>query len=221
MIHTIKTATVIGATGLVGGHLVRRLSDSPQFEQVVAVTRRAVDFGLDTVVNRVVDFNDLDSYRNVFTGDVLFSCLGTTLKQAGSIEAQRLVDFDYQWQIAQLAANNGVKHYLLVSSAGANAESNNAYLKMKGELEDAVSTLPFERISILQPSLLLGERAGFRLGEKVGSWVLPVLCKLPFLKKYRPIKGDEVAQKMVTLSLSPSQGKAIHRMDEIFSKTKE
>ncbi len=212
----MKTATVIGATGLVGGHLVRRLNDSSQFEQVMAVTRRVVDFGIEKVINQVVDFNDLDSHSDAFTGDVLCSCLGTTAKQAGSIEAQRLVDFDYQWQIAQMAANNGVKHYLLVSSAGANAESNNAYLKMKGELEDAVSTLPFERISILQPSLLLGERPGFRLGEKVGSWVLPALCKLPFLKKYRPIKGEEVAQKIVALSSSPGQSKSVYRLDEVF-----
>lgn len=217
----MKTAVVIGATGLVGGHLVRRLGESAAIEQVVAVTRRPVSYESTHVINQVVDFNDLEQHRNVFKGDVLFSCLGTTLKQAGSIEAQRVVDFDYQHQIAQLAAENGVNHYLLVSSAGADAKSKSPYLKMKGELEDAISNLPFERISILQPSLLLGERASFRLGEKVGSWVMPVLCKLPLLKKYRPISGDEVAKKMVVLGSSGNQMNPIsrYRLDEIFSST--
>lgn len=217
----MKTAVVIGATGLVGGYLIRRLSESAAFEQVVAVTRSPVSYESTRVLNQVVDFDDLEQHRDVFKGDVLFSCLGTTLKQAGSIEAQRVVDFDYQHQIAQLAAANGVKHYLLVSSAGADAKSKSPYLKMKGELEDAVSKMHFERISILQPSLLLGERPGFRLGETLGSWLMPALCKLPLLKKYRPIKGDEVAKKMVILGSSneATSRNSTYRLDDIFVST--
>ena len=216
----MKTAVVIGATGLVGGKLIERLVNEGGIEQVTAVTRRPVNYQSSKVVNEVVDFNALENHKATFQGDVLFSCLGTTAKQAGSIAAQRVVDYDYQYQIAKMAANNGIKHYVLVSSAGADAQSKSPYLKMKGELEDAVSLLSFERISIMQPSLLLGEREGFRLGETLGSWVLPALCKLPFLKKYRPISGDEVAKKMVFVSLSAEDKipfKEVFVLDEVFN----
>ena len=146
----------------------------------------------------------------------MFSCLGTTKKQAGSIEAQRVVDYDYQWQAAQLAAANGVKHYLLVSSSGANSGSKSAYMKMKGELESAVVQLGFERVSIFQPSLLVGEREDIRIGEKIGSSLLPALCKLPGLSKYRPIKGAQVAAKMVRVSNTDGAGVSRYVLDEIF-----
>ncbi len=213
-----KTAIVIGATGLVGKALVDQLVAADHIERVVVIARRAVSHPSDKVVCHAVDFDKLDHYADQFQGDMLFSCLGTTRKQAGSVEAQRIVDFDYQYQAAQLAAEQGVSHYLLVSSSGANASSNNAYLKMKGELEDKVELLPFPSISILQPSLLLGERDHIRLGEVFGSWVLPMLCKLPPLKQYRPIWGREVAAKMVQLSLSTASGIERLSLDQVFPR---
>ncbi|MCX7552249.1 NAD-dependent epimerase/dehydratase family protein [Marinicella sp. S1101] len=212
----MKKAIVLGATGLVGSKLIEHLAKEPTIEKVVAVTRRPVAYESEKIINAVVDFDGLEKHRDLFNGDVLFSCLGTTLKQAGSIAAQRVVDFDYQYIVAKMAADNQVNHYLLVSSSGANANSKSPYLKMKGELEDAISSLPFKRISILQPSLLIGERESFRLAETVGSWVLPVVCKLPGLKKYRPISGDQVAEKMVTLGLSAGQSREVYRLDEVF-----
>lgn len=213
----INKAVVIGATGLVGSQLVDRLANEKDIETVVAVTRRPVEYKSEKVMNAVINFDALEKHREIFSGDVLFSCLGTTLKQAGSIEAQRQIDFEYQYEIAKIAAENKVNHYMLVSSSGANANSKSPYLKMKGELEQAVSALPFERISILQPSLLTGERESFRLAETVGNWVFPVLCKLPPLKKYRPISGDQVAKKMLLVSLSAGESKQIYQLDEIFS----
>ena len=212
----MKTVIVLGATGLVGCKLVDRLVKESGVATVVAVTRRPVNYTSKKIVNEVIDFDQLEKHRDIFSGDVLFSCLGTTLKQAGSIEEQRKVDFEYQHEIAKIASENKVNHYILVSSSGANSKSRNSYLKMKGDLEEAVSVLPFKRISILQPSLLIGERESFRLGEALGSWVLPLLCKLPRLKKYRPISGDEVAKKMVSLSLSAGNTKEFYRLDEIF-----
>jgi uncharacterized protein YbjT (DUF2867 family) len=213
----MNTAIVLGATGLVGSKLVERLVKETDIGKVVAVTRRPVKYKSEKIINQVIDFDQLEKHRDIFTGDVLFSCLGTTLKQAGSIEAQRKVDFEYQYEIAKIAAENKVNHYMLVSSSGANEKSKSPYLKMKGELENAVSLLPFDRISILQPSLLIGERESFRLAETVGSWVLPVLCKLPSLKQYRPISADDVAKKMVSLSLSAGNLNEVYRLDEIFS----
>lgn len=166
----MNTAIVLGATGLVGSKLVDRLAKESDVAKVVAVTRRPVNYPSKKIVNEVIDFDQLQKHRDIFSGDVLFSCLGTTLKQAGSIEEQRKVDFEYQYEIAKIASEYKVKHYILVSSSGANSTSRNAYIKMKGDLEEAVLALPFKRISILQPSLLIGERESFRLGESVGSW---------------------------------------------------
>ncbi|GAA6186156.1 NAD(P)H-binding protein [Aliiglaciecola sp. NS0011-25] len=213
----MKTAIVIGATGLVGKNLVDRLAADKRVERVVAVTRRPIEYQSNKIVNQVVNFDELEKYADVFTGDVLFSCLGTTAKQAGSVQEQRKVDFEYQYQAAKISAENGVSHYILVSSSGANGKSISPYLKMKGELEDAVWLLPFKRVSILQPSLLIGERESFRLGETLASWILPPLCMLPFFKRYRPISGDEVAKKMLSISLSSGNAKQIYRLDALFS----
>jgi uncharacterized protein YbjT (DUF2867 family) len=188
-------AIVIGATGLVGRALVDRLADADHIGQVITLTRNPAAHSSPKVHNQVVHFDFLEEYAPALRGDLLFSSLGTTRKQAGSIAAQRKVDVDYQYKAAQLAAEQGVRHYLLVSSNGADIDSYNAYLKMKGELEKKVQTLPFKRISIFRPSLLLGRRADFRLGEKLGSWILPVLCLLPGLRRFRPIHAGQVAAK--------------------------
>lgn len=211
-----KVAIVIGATGLIGRALVNKLADADHIEQVVSVTRRQVEYTNPKVVNEVVKFDTLEEYASVFSGDILFSCLGTTKKQAGSIEAQRIVDLEYQYRAARLAAENGVKHYLLVSSSGAIAKSKNAYLRMKGELEERVKKLDFERISIFQPSLLLGNRPEVRVGEKIGSILMPALCLIPGLGKYRPVRGDEVASKMVRVSNSSGKDLEWYLLDEIF-----
>ena len=212
-----KTAIVIGATGLVGSHLVEELILATHISKVISLTRRPISYSSDKVVNHVVDFAHLTQFASLFKADILFSCLGTTKKAAGSIAAQRKVDFDYQLQAAELALSMGVEHYLLVSSSGANAQSSSAYLKMKGELENAVKKRPFKRISIIQPSLLVGERSNdFRLAEKLGNVVLPILCWLPGLTKYRPITAKQVAIKMCALSAGSASGVEYFKLDELF-----
>ena len=146
----------------------------------------------------------------------MFSCLGTTKKQAGSIAAQRKIDLDYQISAAKLACDNKVAHYLLVSSSGANAQSASQYLKMKGQLDDAIKAMPFKRISIVKRSVLLGERNHFRFGEKIAGALLPFLCKLPMLKRYRPIQGKQVAQKLLQLSIQQKEGIEELVLDEVF-----
>jgi uncharacterized protein YbjT (DUF2867 family) len=214
----MKIAIVLGATGLVGKKLVDRLVKEQGIASVIAITRRPIEYTSPKIVNAVIDFENIEEYVDIFRGDMVFSCLGTTVKQAGSIQNQRKVDFEYQYQAAKISSENKVSHYILVSSNAANAESKSPYLKMKGELEREISALPFKRITILQPSLLKGERESFRLGETIANRLLPMICKLPFLKQYRPISGDEVAKKMVSIGLSSGEGKEIHRLDAIFSE---
>jgi uncharacterized protein YbjT (DUF2867 family) len=209
-------AIVIGATGLVGRMLTEQLAEADHIDEVITLTRRPAEVTWSKVHNYVVNFDRLEDDASSFGADLLFSCLGTTRKQAGSIAAQRKVDLHYQYNAAQLAADHGVRHYLLVSSSGANIGSKNPYLKMKGELEQKVQALPFNRISIFQPSLLLGQRIDFRMGEKLGSYVLPVLCRLPGLRRFRPITGAQLAAKMIRVSRQPGPSLEWFRLDEIF-----
>jgi uncharacterized protein YbjT (DUF2867 family) len=213
-----NTAIVIGATGLIGRALIDQLADADHIGKIITLTRRPAGHSCSKVHNQVVDFDHLEDHASSFKADLLFSCLGTTRKQAGSIAAQRWVDLDYQFKAAQLAADHDVRHYLLVSSSSANSNSNNPYLQMKGELEKRVQSLPFNRISIFQPSLLLGQRVEFRMGEKLGSWILPMLCTIPGLRRFRPITGEQVAAKMIQVSRQPGPSLEWFRLDEIFSK---
>jgi len=213
-----KIAIVIGATGLIGKALVDHLANASHICKIITLTRRTTKHSSSKVFNQVVDFEHLENYAELFNADFLFSCLGTTLKQAGSLSAQRKVDIDYQFNAAQIAATNGVDHYLLVSSSGANEQSNSQYLKMKGILEQRIKSLSFKRISIFQPSLLLGQRADFRLSEKIGSWVMPVVCVIPGVRRFRPITGEQVAAKMVLVSQQFGRSVEWFRLDEIFIK---
>ena len=211
-----KTAIVIGATGLVGAQVVEQLVLADHIDRVITISRRPDKHLSNKVVNQVVEFENLTNHAALFKGDILFSCLGTTAKSAGSISAQRVVDLDYQLQAAQLASAQGVSHYLLVSSSGANKNSASPYLKMKGQLEDQISTLDFKHISIFQPSLLLGHRDQTRTAESVGAVVLPWLCKLPGLYRYRPITGQQVAKKMVAVSAAPVAKFETFTLDQVF-----
>lgn len=195
-----KTAIVIGATGLVGAELVRQLSRAAHVGRVVALTRRALADLPPKVENHLVDFDRLDDYADLFRGDLFFSALGTTRAQAGSLAAQRRVDVDYQIAAARIAAGQGVGHCLLVSAAGANARALVPYSRMKGEVEAADSAMPFARVSIFQPSVLIGPRDHSRPGEHWSGRLLGALTWVPVLGRYRPITGAEVAAKMIRVS---------------------
>ncbi|KZN49728.1 NAD(P)H-binding protein [Pseudoalteromonas luteoviolacea] len=212
----MKTAIVLGATGLIGKNLVQQLAEHPSMSHVTAVTRRPVDYQSPKITNQVVDFDNLSQFAHIFRGDILFSCLGTTKKQAGTIAKQRTVDLDYQLQVAQLAAQNQIKHYFLVSSSGANANSLSPYLQMKGELEQHVKQLHFDTVNIFQPSLLIGQRSDTRIAETLGNYLLPTLCKLPWLKKYRPISGQQVAKKMVSVAMAEHKKTQTYALDVLF-----
>ncbi|MDE3272523.1 NAD-dependent epimerase/dehydratase family protein [Pseudoalteromonas sp. G4] len=212
-----KKAIVIGATGLVGNELVKLLCKTNDISEVVVIARRELVFNHAKLKCHIVDFEKLAEHSHLFKGDVLFSCLGTTKKKAKTIEAQRRVDLNYQYLIAEMAANNNIQDYLLVSSSGANSNSRSPYLKMKGELEEKVKALCFKRISILQPSLLLGKRQEFRIIETLASVILPTLCKLPWLKRYRPISGQQVAHKLLDVYQNQTEHQAIYTLDELFN----
>jgi len=213
-----KTAIVIGATGLVGSHVIKELLNDDFYSLVKVFTRRSLGYSNPKLKEYTCDFDQLDQIKNEITGDVLFSAMGTTLKQAGSKEQQYKVDYTYQYEFAKMAAQNGVKQYVLVSSMSANAHSKGFYLRIKGELEEAIQKLSFEKICILQPSGLMGKRPTKRKREELGIAVINSLVKfIPGLRKYRGIEGVIVAKAMINLSKQSITDKVmIISLDQIF-----
>lgn len=220
-LNILKTAIVIGATGLVGKALVNELLEHPEYSKVVVLHRRPTGLKHPKLEEHTIDFDHPESYQQWIHGDVLFSTLGTTIKQAGSQKAQYAVDFTYQFDTAEAASRNGVKRYVLVSSTSANASSRIFYARMKGELEEAVETLHFEQRDILRPSVLMGERPENRIGEKIGAVLVNTLQFIPGLKKYRGIKGSEVARAMIAASgLEATNQTRIHELEGVFDLLK-
>lgn len=211
-----RRAIVIGATGVVGRELVEELSRRDEISEIVTFTRREVNFKSAKVINYVINFEEIHNLSDLIYGEYFFSCLGTTKAQAGSIENQRKVDLDYQLEFAKLAQKNGIHHYFLVSSPGADSQSMNAYLKMKGELDEAIKKLDFASISIFKPSLIVGQREDFRLGEKLAIKMSSVLEVIPGLKKYKSITGNQIAKKMVLEAMQVKNGFNQYELDELF-----
>ncbi|MFT3753756.1 MAG: NAD(P)H-binding protein [Paludibacter sp.] len=154
----MKKAIVIGGTGLVGTQLIKQLTEDSNYSEIISLVRRPSGVFHPKLNEQVIDFDQPDSWKALVTGDVLFSTLGTTIAQAKTKAAQYKVDFTYQYNVAQIAAANGVSSYVLISSAGADSKSKVFYTNMKGELEDGVKLLPFKVTSIIRPGQLAGER---------------------------------------------------------------
>lgn len=192
-----KTAVVIGATGLVGSNLVKLLLKDDDYEKVIVFVRRTTNITDPKLEEHIVDFNNREAWRDKVKGDVLFSALATTLRQAGSKETQYEVDYNYQYAIAVTAATNGVKDYVLISAQNANSNSSFFYSRIKGELEDAVTKLPFKDIVIIRPGLLYGPREKYRKRESFAVGLISSFNKLGMAKKWKPIHGKEVAQAML------------------------
>lgn len=191
-------ATVIGATGLIGGYLLELLLKDDHFDSVRVLVRRPFQPDHPKLEKKLVDFTDAESFRLALEGsDLVFCSIGTTQKKVkGDKEAYRKIDYDITVNAARFCKLNGYETFVFVSSVGANSKSNNFYLKLKGEIEDAVRAVGLRHVHIMQPSLLLGDRKESRLGEKIAQWVMPVISFL-IPKKYRPIHARKVAEMMI------------------------
>ncbi len=199
-------AILLGATGAVGRDLVRQLLQDDSFTELYLLVRHIPE-GLSSPKLRiqVLDFEQPDQWPELPEADVLFSSLGTTLRDAGSQAAQYRVDYGYQYEVARRAAARGVPHYILVSAWGAKPKARSFYSRMKGELEEAVQALPFRHISILRPPLLL-RPGSTRGGERLATAVLRGLSALGLLRAFRPMPTAVVARCMHALSTSQHSG---------------
>ena len=211
-----KTVLLVGATGLVGGHILNHLLENETYERVIALSRSALPGAeaFSTLDNRIVDFGRPDEWRDQVAADQTICALGTTIKKAGSREAFRQVDYEYPLMVARAALNAGSSHFLLVSAMGADANSSVFYNRVKGELEAAIFRLGFPRVSIFRPSLLLGDRREFRPGEAVGQ-VLGRWFGFAVPKRYRPVHARTVAAAVVRVAAADAAGNRVLASDAI------
>jgi uncharacterized protein YbjT (DUF2867 family) len=199
----LSTAIVFGASGLVGGNLVKELVNNASYGKVILVVRKPLIATNPKVQEVPLDkFEELD-LTGILPSEVsVFCCLGTTIKKAGSKEEFKKVDYELPLKAAFWAKDSGFKTFIAVSSIGANAQSGNFYLKTKGEMEESIKALAIQRTVFVRPSLLMGTRDEFRLAEEIAKALSGVMNALLYgpLKKYRPIKASKVAKAMVILA---------------------
>ena len=213
----MKTALIIGSTGLIGSELLNLLLDSNDYLKVITFVKRDTGVKHPKLTQHIIDFDKPETYKELVVGDDFFCTIGTTIKKAGSKEAFKKVDFGYSKQFAAYALLNKVEQFLIISSLGANANSGNFYLKTKGQIQDFLKDCNFESIAVLQPSLLLGNRTEFRLGEKVGAFFMKTLSFffVGNLKKYKPIESKTVAKALFKIAQTNNKGFKIYESDAI------
>jgi uncharacterized protein YbjT (DUF2867 family) len=203
-----KIVLFAGASGLVGKYALDALLDAPDIARVFAITRRPLGQEHPRLANRIVRFDDLETQLKGMTCHVAVCCLGTTIRDAGSQEAFRRVDVDYVLSFARAAKAAQAQRFIVVSSAKANAESKNFYLRTKGEMEDALSAVGFASLDILQPGPLLGLRSQMRILELGALLVMPLAN--PFLRGerevYRAISAKTVGAAIVGATRSGRKG---------------
>ena len=204
----MKTALMIGSTGLIGSQLLELLLESKEYEKVITFVKRDSGIQNRKLKQHIIDFDKPETYQNLVIGDDFFCTIGTTIKKAGSQEAFRKVDFEYPKQFATIASQNKVNQFIIVSSLGANVTSSNFYLKTKGEIQNFLKDCNFESVSIFQPSLLLGNRTEFRLGEKIGTFFMKLISFLLIgnLEKYKPIECKTVAKALFKIAQQNKKG---------------
>lgn len=215
-----KTATLIGATGLIGTQLTEELLEDPHYSTVKAIIRRPWDKNHPRLEKKIVDFNDSDSLLVALSNsDVVFCTVGTTQRKVkGDREAYRKVDYDIPVKAARFCKMTGCENFVLVSSVGANSKSNNFYLRLKGEVEDAVKETGLKMVHIMRPSMLLGERKESRPAEKIGKFLMNALAFL-IPSRYKAIDAKEVAKAMVAVSKLNTEGFFVYHYEEMKSLT--
>jgi len=214
-----KTAAILGSTGMIGNYLLDLVLADEYFSTVRVLVRRPVQKKSDRMEVKLVDFNDAESFKLALEGcDTIFSCIGTTQKNVkGNNELYRKIDFDLPLKAARFGKDAGCKKFILVSSVGANSKSSTFYLRLKGELEEAIHQVGLDAVHIMQPSMLLGERTEKRTAEKVIQGTMKFLNPVfgGSLRKYRAIHGKTVATAMLNLAKEDKPGFYKYTYDDI------
>jgi len=212
-----RSALVAGASGLVGSHVLRLLLEDPAYARVTVLARRELPLAHKKLEQRVVSFDHLAQVADFPRVHDVFCCLGTTMKQAGSPDAFRKVDYTYVVELARVAVRHRASQFLVVTAVGADPASRILYSRVKGEAEEALRRLQFESIQIFRPSLVVGARAQGRPAERVAR-LLGLLVAWALagpLSRYRPIKAEALARAMVQVARDAPRGAHVYQSDHI------
>lgn len=212
-------ALIIGATGSTGELLVDALLTDDYYTDVTIFVRRPTGKKHPKLVEQIIDFSNIDAYKDLIVGDVIFSCLGTTLKAAGSKENQLKIDFDIPATFARLARENNVSSFVLLSAYGASSKSNVFYSQIKGKLEDSISELDFGQYIIFRPGLLLREGSD-RFGEKIMAHILKAVNAIGLFRKFKPMPTNLLAKKIAQAPKVLSNGPTVIELNQIFNFAK-
>lgn len=213
-----KVALVLGATGLIGSEVTDGLLRNGSWDEVRVLVRRPLEQNHPKLKQMVIDWEQLQQHEDAFNGvSAVFCCLGTTIKKAGSQSNFERVDLDYPLQAAAIAKKQSVKQFLAVSSMGANPKSRNFYSRTKGRVEEGLVAADFQGLHLFRPSLLLGSRQEFRLGERVAAKLMKAMDFLMVGKaaKYRAIQARTVARAMINIALAGTRGVHIYSNEVI------
>jgi len=208
-------ALIIGATGATGKDLVNILLQDPDYTKVVIFVRRPSGLTHPKLLEILTDFDKLEEVSAHIKGDVHFSCLGTTLKAAGSKDKQRHIDYEIPLKFAEIAKRQGVSSIVLVSVYGASTASKIFYSNIKGKLEEDITGLAFNQYLIFRPGYLLRKNTD-RLGERVMVGVLNALNSLGLFRKFRPLPTSILAEKLTKAPKVLTTGKHVIALDKIF-----
>jgi uncharacterized protein YbjT (DUF2867 family) len=210
-----KSALLLGANGLTGGHLLKLLLDSEDYHTVYIYTRRPIGIQDPKLKEIIIDF---DKYAGTVDADIVFCCLGTTIKVAKTKEAFKKVDLEYPLKFAQLQFNAGSKRFLLISAMGAAEDSLFFYSRVKAEMEKLLGNIGYPKLLIFRPALITGERKEHRSGEKIAAGINEVLNYLLVgpLKKYQSVSAKAIASCMLSYANNPQVfGKVVISSDRI------
>ena len=198
----MKTALVFGSTGLVGGHLLDQLIKNENYNKIKLFVRSEIIINDLKVEIVKTDFNNMQKHKEEMTGDDCYFCIGTTKQNSPDKDEYRRVELDLPKQIAQITKSNSVNSFVFVSSGYADPNSSGDYLKFKGLVEEELKRLSFNKLGIMRPSFLIGDRKEKRVGEKLGIFVFKLLSPLFLgpLKKMKPIQSEKVAKAMIKIS---------------------
>lgn len=210
-------AILLGASGLIGGELLKLLLADPNYSKVKIIVRKKLPVSNEKLEQIIADFTTIEAHKEKLKADVVFSCLGSTKKKTPDLKEYYQIDHDYPLLVAKLTKDQGVESFHIVSSLGANSSSSGFYLKMKGETEDDIAKIGFKSYHIYRPSLLTGDRKEKRIVENIGEVIMKIIDPLLLgsFKKYRSISGKTVASAMNKQSLINGTGKFIYPSDKI------
>ncbi len=211
-----QTAVVLGATGLIGSHLLEQLLNDDTFTKVRVLVRRPLDITHPKLETCITNFSDYDDYKaKLGKGDCIFCCIGTTNAHVkGDKALYRTIDFDIPVNAARFGKEAGFKQYLLVSAAGADSKSSIFYSRLKGEVEEVIATYNFNSFHVFRPSFLLGRRKEQRTGESIGKKVFQFFSFL-IPSKYKGIQAVDVAKAMIKAAKGKKEGLKVYYYREM------